>query len=109
MKVTAFNGSPRKDGNTFHLVNHVFEALKIEGVETERAQCVDLLVGFHAAKVCGKSGTRAAAHNDCGHDHAHFPDHGDADQIRDVEARPEAGELDVSDKRKNQSDEEADE
>ena len=31
MKVVAFNGSPRKDGNTTFLVNHVFENLKKKG------------------------------------------------------------------------------
>ncbi|WP_406656363.1 flavodoxin family protein [Methanolobus sp. ZRKC2] len=35
MKVVAFNGSPRKDGNTSMLVNYVFEELAKEGIETE--------------------------------------------------------------------------
>jgi multimeric flavodoxin WrbA len=35
VKVTAFNGSPRVDGNTSLLVSHVFEALESEGIETE--------------------------------------------------------------------------
>ncbi len=35
MKVVAFNGSPRKDGNTALLINYVFEELKKEGIETE--------------------------------------------------------------------------
>ena len=35
MKVVAFNGSPRKDGNTTILINHVFRELEKEGVETE--------------------------------------------------------------------------
>ena len=38
MKVTAFNGSPRKNGNTSSLINYVFEALQKEGVETELVQ-----------------------------------------------------------------------
>jgi multimeric flavodoxin WrbA len=38
MKVVAFNGSPRKDGNTFILINHVFRELEKEGVETELFQ-----------------------------------------------------------------------
>lgn len=38
MKVVAFNGSPRKDGNTFILINHVFRELEKEGVETELVQ-----------------------------------------------------------------------
>lgn len=38
MKVVAFNGSPRKDGNTAILVRHVFEELEKEGIETELIQ-----------------------------------------------------------------------
>ena len=38
MKVIAFNGSPRKDGNTHHLLTHVCDALEKEGVETELFQ-----------------------------------------------------------------------
>jgi multimeric flavodoxin WrbA len=38
MKVVAFNGSPRKDGNTTILINHVFRELGKEGVETELVQ-----------------------------------------------------------------------
>ena len=35
MKVVAFNGSPRKEGNTYLLVQKVFEELRKEGIETE--------------------------------------------------------------------------
>ena len=35
MKVVAFNGSPRGDGNTAILVRHVFAELQKEGIETE--------------------------------------------------------------------------
>ena len=35
MKVVAFNGSPRKEGNTYLLVQRVFEELRKEGIETE--------------------------------------------------------------------------
>jgi multimeric flavodoxin WrbA len=38
MKVVAFNGSPRKDGNTAILINHVFKELAKEGIETELVQ-----------------------------------------------------------------------
>jgi multimeric flavodoxin WrbA len=38
MKVVAFNGSPRKDGNTTILINHVFRELEKEGIETELVQ-----------------------------------------------------------------------
>ncbi len=35
MKVVAFNGSPRKDGNTAQSIHYVFEELTIEGIEVE--------------------------------------------------------------------------
>ena len=35
MKVVAFNGSPRKEGNTYLLVQKVFDELRKEGIETE--------------------------------------------------------------------------
>ena len=38
MKVVAFNGSPRADGNTSMLIRRVFEALESEGIETELCQ-----------------------------------------------------------------------
>lgn len=38
MKVTAFNGSPRKNGNTSLLIAHACEALNNEGIETEVIQ-----------------------------------------------------------------------
>jgi multimeric flavodoxin WrbA len=38
MKVTAFNGSARKDGNTAVLVRHVLNQLEKEGIQTEFVQ-----------------------------------------------------------------------
>jgi multimeric flavodoxin WrbA len=38
MKVVAFNGSSRKDGNTAILVRHVFDELEAEGIDTELVQ-----------------------------------------------------------------------
>ncbi len=35
MNVVAFNGSPKKEGNTYLLIQRVFEELKKEGIETE--------------------------------------------------------------------------
>lgn len=43
MKVVAFNGSARKDGNTTMLVNYVFEELHKHDIETELVQ----LAGKH--------------------------------------------------------------
>ena len=38
MKVVAFNGSPRKDGNTSILIKHVFNKLEKQDIETEMVQ-----------------------------------------------------------------------
>ena len=38
MRVVAFNGSPRKDGNTAALTNHVLAELQNAGIETELVQ-----------------------------------------------------------------------
>jgi len=38
MKVVAFSGSARKNGNTSILINHVFKELEKEGIETELFQ-----------------------------------------------------------------------
>lgn len=38
MKVVAFNGSARKDGNTAILIKYVFQELEKEGIETELIQ-----------------------------------------------------------------------
>ena len=50
MKVVAFNGSPRKDGNTYHLLQHVFTALQKEGIETELVQLGGHLI--HGCTAC---------------------------------------------------------
>ena len=38
MKVVAFNGSARKNGNTAILINYVFQTLEEEGINTELVQ-----------------------------------------------------------------------
>jgi len=38
MKVIAFNGSPREEGNTHRLLRHVLEAVEKEGIATELVQ-----------------------------------------------------------------------
>ena len=52
MKVVGFNCSPKKDGNTAHMLKEVFAELEKEGIETELVQ-----VGgkdLKACKACGK-------------------------------------------------------
>lgn len=47
MKMLAFNGSPNKDGNTYHAINLVAAELEKEGIETEIVQ-----VGNKAIRGC---------------------------------------------------------
>ena len=56
MKVVAFNGSPRKDGNTACLINHVFHALQADGIETELVQVGGELI--HGCTACMQCRTR---------------------------------------------------
>lgn len=54
MKVVAFNCSPRKNGNTSHMIQDVFKVLNSEGIETEMIQ-----VGgndIHGCRACGSCG-----------------------------------------------------
>jgi multimeric flavodoxin WrbA len=52
MKVVAFNGSPRKDGNTATLIKHVLAELEKEGIETEIVQIGGKSI--HGCTACGK-------------------------------------------------------
>jgi multimeric flavodoxin WrbA len=52
MKVVAFNGSSRKDGNTAFLVRKVFVELEAEGIETELVQLHNK--GFRGCTGCLK-------------------------------------------------------
>lgn len=52
MKVIAFNGSARKDGNTAILINYVLKELQNEGIETEMIQLAGREI--HACKACYK-------------------------------------------------------
>jgi multimeric flavodoxin WrbA len=51
MKVIAFNGSPRKGGNTQLLIEEVFKVLESENIETELFQLGGKLV--HGCTACG--------------------------------------------------------
>jgi multimeric flavodoxin WrbA len=52
VKVVAFNGSPRKDGNTTILINHIFRELEKEGIETELVQLSEKKI--HGCIACYK-------------------------------------------------------
>ena len=52
MKAVAFNGSPRKDGNTTILINKVFQELKKDGIETELVQLSEKQI--HGCIACYK-------------------------------------------------------
>lgn len=53
MKVVAFNGSPRMEGNTFILLNRVLAEIEREGIETELVQVGNMkLRGCRACYRC---------------------------------------------------------
>ncbi len=52
MKVVAFNGSARKNGNTAILIRYVFEELEKEGIDTELVQLAGK--GVHGCAACMK-------------------------------------------------------
>ncbi len=67
MKVVAFNGSARKNGNTAILVNHVFQELQKQGIETEPVQLAGKKIqvehGFRLGqRRCGKRRRRSGYH-----------------------------------------------
>jgi multimeric flavodoxin WrbA len=51
LKVVAFNGSARKDGNTALLIRRVFSVLESEGIETELIQLAGEQI--HGCMACG--------------------------------------------------------
>lgn len=51
MKVVAFNGSPRRDGNTAILLRRILDVLKAEGIETELIQLGGQQI--HGCMACG--------------------------------------------------------
>ncbi len=56
MKVVAFNGSARKDGNTAILIKQAFSALEAEGIETEMVQMAGKTIrGCTACGQCFKN------------------------------------------------------
>ena len=67
MKVVAFNGSPRKDGNTAAMLRHVLQELEREGIQTELVQLADLkLRGCRACYQCFTAKNRHCALADDG-------------------------------------------
>jgi multimeric flavodoxin WrbA len=65
MKVIAFNGSPRKTGNTSILIRAVLDELEKEGIETETIQLGgQALQGCMACMKCLKEKNRRCANKD---------------------------------------------
>ena len=53
MKVVAFNGSPRRNGNTAILIDHLFGALKKKGIECEQVYLTGRPIrGCTACMIC---------------------------------------------------------
>jgi multimeric flavodoxin WrbA len=59
MKVVAFNGSPRKEGNTYEALKLVCEQIKAKGIETEIVQ-----VGINSVRGCMACGKCAKNKNE---------------------------------------------
>lgn len=65
MKVVAFNGSARKDGNTAILIRRVFSSLEAEGIETELVQLAGKTIkGCIACGGCFKNKDKKCAVTD---------------------------------------------
>jgi multimeric flavodoxin WrbA len=71
MKVVAFNGSPRRDGNTTILIKRVFSELEKQGIETELVQLADKMIhGCIACEKCGENkDKRCAVKNDAANEY----------------------------------------
>jgi multimeric flavodoxin WrbA len=70
MKVIAFNGSARKDGNTAILIGYVLRELEKEGIETELVQLSGKKIhGCLACRTCfARKDRRCAQKNDVGNE-----------------------------------------
>lgn len=67
MKVVAFNGSPRKEGNTYHAIKIVTDELEKEGIETEIVHVGNKTIkGCIACGYCYKSMNEECVTNDDG-------------------------------------------
>jgi multimeric flavodoxin WrbA len=65
VKVIAFNGSARKDGNTAILIKHILSELENEGIETEMIQLGGLPIqGCKGCRLCYKNKNRQCSIND---------------------------------------------
>ncbi len=65
MKVVAFNGSPRKGGNTEQMIGQVFGVLQQEGIECERIDVAHKpLRGCTGCWGCAKNGGRCVIDDD---------------------------------------------
>ncbi|RII33838.1 flavodoxin family protein [Clostridium chromiireducens] len=65
MKVVAFNGSPKKEGNTFHGIKMVTEELKKEGIEVEIIHVGNKIIrGCLACNGCVKNQNEKCVIND---------------------------------------------
>jgi len=65
LRVIAFNGSPRPDGNTVRLIHRVFQVLQAAGIETELVQVGgNLIHGCQACFQCFQNKNGCCVQND---------------------------------------------
>lgn len=69
MKVIAINGSNRKDGNTFIIIETIFNELKLQGIEVKQIQLYDKKIanctGCFACKGKANCIIKSDSFNDC--------------------------------------------
>lgn len=64
-QIVAFNGSPRKEGNTFTLISTLLKTLEANGIETELVQLADMKIrGCKACYKCFESANQKCAVSD---------------------------------------------
>ena len=65
MKVVAFNGSPKKEGNTYQAIKLVADELKSQGIETEIVHVGNKLIrGCTSCETCRDKSERCVISND---------------------------------------------
>lgn len=70
MKVVAFNGSPRRKGNTVILINEMFKLFETYGIETEMIQLGNKPV--HGCTACGLCKEKLDGHCHIKNDHLNY-------------------------------------
>ena len=85
--------------------DHAGQHQEVEGRDAESLERIDLLVALHGGDVRGIGAARASRHDDRRHDRRQLPHHGNADEVRNIDAGAEAAELHCTDEGDDGADE----